>query len=134
MTVKTSSGSRGASQPVITPRPLPAVSFSVTLASVGAAILLGWDRAVDPGRCAPNPAMGTRRCNVGTGWPAVPTRRGLDCSHGLQCARYLSRSDLGRPTGPAERHAWAKRRTLKRKAQRAFLAQLGHRMGAPWDR
>lgn len=90
------------------------------LDAVGMALLLGWDRAVDPGRCA----TGGRYCNAGRGWPAIPTRRSLDCATPRKPSR---------PPGPSERTAWAKRRTLIRKAQRAFVEHLGHRMGAPWD-
>lgn len=97
------------------------------LDAVGMALLLGWDRAVDPGRCAPNPAMGTRRCNMGTGWPAIPTRRSLDCAMPPGGVWGYFRKP------PGKRSAWAKRRTLTRKAERAFVATLGHRVGAPWD-
>lgn len=100
--------------------------------AVGFALLLGWDRAVDPGICSGRWAI--RRCYQGeglpfAGWPAVPTRRGLDCADGQGLARYIPRAALGRPAGPAERHRWAKHRTLARRAERRAVERQGHRLG-----
>jgi hypothetical protein len=93
--------------------------------------LLAFDRAVDPGRCAPNPAMGLRRCNAGAGWPAIPTRIGLQCGWGLMISPLPSRIDRPKPAGPAERKRWVKRRQLERRAARRLQENNGHRCG-PW--
>lgn len=107
-----------------------------------AAALLGWDRAIDPGTCSDR--LRYRRCYRadgmpiprGMGWPAMPTRRGLDCDDGQGQARYIPRAALGRPPGPAERHVWARRRTLARRAERRAVERQGHRLGwvggLPW--
>lgn len=98
------------------------------LDAVGAALLLGWDRAVDPGACQYMMRACTLTDNVPVlGWPAVPTRRGLDCPMPPGGVRGPFR----RPRGPSERTPWAKRRHNDRREARRLQEINGHRCD-PW--